>query len=105
MTSEKFIKFREMIEREYSHAVTKHPKFCDALVPPSFDFEEEEKRWKKWNDESEKHYACDILREEMAEAMNAIDKGEKEHAKQELAQVCAVCLRIMDELEKEKENK
>lgn len=102
MTNEKFIEYRNAIEREYSAAVTKHPKFCDALVPPCFDFEEEEKRWKKWNDEHGTHYACDILREEMAEAMNAIDKGNKENAKQELAQVCAVCLRIMDELDKEK---
>ena len=102
MTSEKFIKFRNLIEDEFSKAVTKHPKFCDSITPPGFDFDEEEKRWKKWNDESEHHYSSDILNEEIAEALNAYTKGDKEHCLQELAQCGAVILRMMEFVEKEK---
>lgn len=88
-----------MITEEYDKACEKHHKFCDAMTPPGFDFDEEEKRWKKWNDESEKHYACDLLREEIAEAMNAYSQGDKAHCLQELAQCGAVILRMMDLVE------
>ena len=36
---------------------------------------------------------------EMAEACAAISAGEKDHAKQELAQVCAVAIRMMYRLD------
>ena len=32
MASEQFIKIRNLIEKEFSHAVTKHPKFCDHFI-------------------------------------------------------------------------
>lgn len=103
MTSEQFIKFRQMIESEFSKAYTKHPKFCDELIPPGFDFSEDEKRWKKWNDEATTYYACDLFNEEFYEALNAYQQGDKAHALQELAQCGAVILRMMDFVQNEKE--
>ena len=35
MASEQFIKIRNLIEKELSHAVTKHPKFCDHFIDES----------------------------------------------------------------------
>ena len=96
-------KFMGMVLDELQNAEGKHPKFCDAVTPPGLDFDEEEKRWKKWNDEAEKHYASDLLNEEFYEALNAYQKGDKEHALQEFAQCGAVILRIMDRIEKEME--
>ena len=91
------------IAHEYWAAKEKHPKFCDEVIPPGFDFDGEEKRWKKWNDEAEKHYATDIFNEEFFEALNAYQQGDKEHALQELAQCGAVILRIMETITKEME--
>lgn len=46
-----------------------------------------------------KDYADNVLMEEMAEACSAIGTGDKDHAKQELAQVCAVAIRMMHRLD------
>lgn len=101
MTSAKFIEYRNAIDREYSAAVTKHPKFCDLLIDESkIAWAETEFRIKAKNSK-QPYYADCILMEEVAEAFSAISVGENEHAKQELAQVCAVCIRIMDEIDKE----
>ena len=35
MAREQFIKIRNLIEKEFSHAVTKHPKFCDHFIDES----------------------------------------------------------------------
>ena len=94
-------RFEGMILNELDKAETKHPKFCDGLTPPGFDFDEEEKRLKKWNDESEQHYGCDLLSEEIAEALNAYTNGDREHCMQELAQCGAVILRMMEFVGKE----
>ena len=40
-----------------------------------------------------------IAEQEMAEACAAISAGDKDHAKQELAQVCAVAIRMMHRLD------
>lgn len=96
-------KFMGIVLDELQKAECKHPKFCDAVTPPGFDFDEEERRWKKWNDEATKHYAADIFNEEFYEALNAYQQGDKEHALQELAQCGAVILRIMETIEKEME--
>lgn len=92
----------EAIAHEYWSAKEKHPKFCDEVIPPGFDFSEDEKWWKKWNDEATTHYAFDLFNEEFYEALNAYQQGDKEHALQELAQCGAVILRIMETIEKEK---
>ena len=89
------------IKEELRKAEGKHPKFCDEVVPPGFDFDEEERRWKKWNDEAEKHYAADLFNEEFYEALNAYQQGDKAHALQELAQCGAVILRMMEVVDAE----
>ena len=98
---EKLKGFLFRIIDEHKAACRKHPKFCDAVTPPCFDFDEEERRWKKWNDEATTHYACDLFNEEFYEALNAYQHGDKEHALQELAQCGAVILRMMEAIENE----
>lgn len=92
-----------MIHKELEKACKKHPKFCDEVIPPGFDFDEEEKRWKKWNDEAKKHYASDLFNEEFYEALNAYQQGDKENALHELAQCGAVILRMMQFVQDEME--
>ena len=99
--AEKLKGFLFRIIDEHNAACRKHPKFCDAVTPPCFDFDEEERRWKKWNDEATTHYACDLFNEEFYEALNAYQQGDNEHALQEFAQCGAVILRIMETIEKE----
>ena len=94
MTSEQFIKFREMIEREFSHAVTKHPKFCDLLVNNLSNWNRLEHMQKVVNSEPP-YYGENILLEEVAEAFNAYSQGDMEHALQEFAQCGAVVIRCM----------
>ena len=96
MNSTQFIEYKKMIETEFAKACTKHPKFCDEFIPPGFDFSEDEKRWKKWNDEATTYYACDLFNEEFYEALNAYQQGDKKHCLQELAQCGAVILRMME---------
>lgn len=102
MTSTKFIEYRQMIESEYAKACTKFPVFCDGIAPDGLDFEGDERKFKKWNDESKEHFACDLLQEEVYEALNAYQQGDRAHAIQELAQCGAVILRMMDFIESEK---
>ena len=102
--AEKLKCFLFRIIDEHKAACRKHPKFCDEVIPPGFDFSEDEKRWKKRNDEATTYYACDIFNEEFYEALNAYQQGDKAHALQELAQCGAVILRIMETIEKEKTN-
>lgn len=94
MTSEQFIKFREMIEREYSNAVKKHPKFCDLLVNKMSNWDRLEHMQKVVNSEPP-YYGENILLEEVAEAFNAYSHGDMEHALQEFAQCGAVVIRCM----------
>ena len=98
-------RFFWMIHNELDKAEEKHPKFCDGLTPTGFDFDQEERRWKKWNDEAEQHYGCDILSEEIAEALNSYVNGDKAHSLQELAQCGAVILRMMQFVYDEMEGK
>ena len=102
--AEKLKGFLFRIIDEHKAACSKHPKFCDGVIPPGFDFSVEEMRWKMWNDEATTHYACDLLNEEFYEALNAYQQGDKEHALQEFAQCGAVILRIMETIEKEMES-
>ena len=94
MTSEQFIKFREMIEREFSHDVTNHPKFCDLLVNNLSNWNRLEHMQKVVNSEPP-YYGENILLEEVAEAFNAYSQGDMEHALQEFAQCGAVVIRCM----------
>ena len=94
MTSEQFIKFREMIEREFSHAVTNHPKFCDLLVNNMSNWNRLEHMQKVVNSEPP-FYGENILLEEVAEAFNAFSQGNLEESLHEFAQCGAVVMRCM----------
>ena len=96
MTSEQFIKFREMIEREFSHAVTKHPKFCDHFIDKggSISWKEAEGRIKIRNSRPPE-CAENVLMEEIAEAFNAYSQGNLEESLHEFAQCGAVVIRCM----------
>lgn len=107
MNSEQFIQIRRRIENEFSHAVTKHPKFCDHFIDESArTWAEAETRIKAHNSQPPE-YADGVLMEEVAEAFNAYSRGELEHSLQEFAQVGAVVMRCMGfvmEKKLEKEN-
>jgi len=96
MNSKQFIEIRRLIENEFSHAVTKHPKFCDLFINKQTDWARLERIIKRENDENTPpYYAENILLEEVAEAFNAYSRGELEHALQEFAQCGAVVMRCM----------
>lgn len=100
--AEKLKGFLFRIIDEHKAASRKHPKFCDAVLDPDshVSWAESESRIKARNAMA-KEYADNVLMEEVAEAFNAYQKGDKEHALQELAQCGAVILRIMEKIEKE----
>ena len=88
------------IKEELRKAEGKHPDFCEALLDPEsrVSWADAESSIKRHNATS-KEYADNVLMEEMAEACAAIGAGDKDHAKQELAQVCAVAIRMMHRLD------
>lgn len=105
MNSEQFIKFRQMIESEFSKAYTKHPKFCDDFTGASERFIVDELEcWRKVNSVAPYH-ADAILNEEILEALEAYKQGDMDHCLQELAQCGAVILRMMDFVQAEIDNK
>lgn len=107
MNSKQFIEIRRLIENEFSHAVTKHPKFCDLFINKQTDWARLERIIKLENDENTPpYYAENILLEEVAEAMNAYQQRRLDDCLTELAQVGAVAMRCMffvmaEKLEKE----
>lgn len=94
----------ELIAAELAAAKKKHPKFCDCLVDPlnALDWAESEAAIKRCNEHGPVS-ADNILMEEVAEAFAAIERGELAHARQELAQCAAVCVRAMEHVKKEME--
>lgn len=95
MTSEQYIKIRNLIEKEFSHAVTKHPKFCDHFIDESArTWDEAEMRIKARNSRPPEYADC-VLMEEIAEAFAAYSQGNLEQALQEFAQCGAVVVRCM----------
>lgn len=96
MNSKQFIEIRRLIENEFSHAVTKHPKFADLFTNQQTDWARLERTMKRENDENAPpYYAENILLEEVAEAMNAYQKRRLDDCLTELAQVGAVAMRCM----------
>lgn len=105
MTSEQFIEIRRLIEKEFSHAVTKHPKFCDHFIDESArTWAEAEMRIKARNSQPPEYADC-VLMEEVAEAFSSYSKGDLEHALQEFAQCGAVAIRCMDYVMKKMDEK
>lgn len=90
------------IKEELRKAEGKHPDFCEALLDPEsrVSWAESESRIKARNAMA-KEYADNVLMEEVAEAFNAYQKGDKAQALHEFAQCGAVILRIMEKIEKE----
>ena len=95
-------KFFGEIESELRHAVAKHPKFCDTVLDPDsrVSWAESEYRIKARNERGP-WTADNIMMEEVAEAFNAYQHGDKKNALKEFAQVCAVVLRCMEYIQKE----
>lgn len=90
------------IKEELRKAEGKHPDFCEALLDPEsrVSWADAESSIKRHNANS-KEYADNVLMEEMAEAFNAYQHGDKAQALQEFAQCGAVILRIMEFMEGE----
>lgn len=97
-------KFFGEIENELRHAVAKHPKFCNNFT--------EDKSGMIWQTREEcaktrnakmEPTTDSILFEEIAEAFNAYQHGDKKNALKEFAQVGAVVLRCMEFIQKEME--
>lgn len=105
MNSKQFIEIRRLIENEFSHAVTKHPKFCDHFIDESArTWAESEMRIKARNSQPPEYADC-VLMEEVAEAFAAYSKGELDNALHEFAQVGAVAIRCMDYVMKKMDEK
>ena len=96
----------KLIENELRNAVAKHPKFCDAMVSPdsSVSWAESEYRIKLRNERGP-WTADNIIMEEIAEAFNAYQHGDRQNALKEFAQCGAVIFRIMELVKKEMEGK
>ena len=106
MQTDSVNKFTGMILAQLATAEEKHPQFCDYMTLPEKNYSEEERRYKAMNGAlstgEPKEYSGDmILQEEIAEALNAYQEGDKEHCLQELAQCGAVVIRMMEFVEKE----
>lgn len=95
-------KFFGEIESELRHAVAKHPKFCEGFVDDKtcMYWAHCEERIKARN-EDHAPTAESVLLEEVAEAFNAYQHGDKKNALKEFAQVGAVVLRCMEFIQKE----
>ena len=108
MTSEQFIEIRRLIENEFSHAVTKHPKFCDQFIDESARTWAEAEMSIKARNSRPPEYADCVLMEEVAEAFSSYSKGDLDNALHEFAQVGAVAIRcmffVMDEKLKREKN-
>ncbi len=95
MDSKQFIEIRRLIENEFSHAVTKHPKFCDHFIDESArTWAEAEMRIKAKNSQPPEYADC-VIMEEVAEAFSSYSKGELDNALHEFAQCGAVVMRCM----------
>lgn len=99
----------EMVAAELEAAKKKHPKFVDYFTFTNFTTFEPELQGRRSKLEVSKLQGNvmfhDILECEMFEALDAYANGDLAHAKQELAQCAAVCIRAMeyvdDEINKE----
>ena len=95
----------KLIENELRHAVAKHPKFCEGFTDDltGMMWQEREENVKTRN-EHHAPTAESVLMEEVAEAFNAYQHGDKQNALKEFAQCGAVIFRIMELVKKEMES-
>jgi hypothetical protein len=94
-------KFFDKIENELRHAVAKHPKFCDNFTEDNGMIWQTREECAKTRNAKMEPTADSILFEEIAEAFNAYQHGDKKNALKEFAQVGAVVLRCMEYIQKE----
>lgn len=93
-----------LVLEELAAAKAKHKKFCDKLTDTrNVKWSDSEKAIKIRNNTRAYSAADDIIMEELAEAFSAVEAGDLAHARQELAQCAAVCVRAMEYIEKEME--
>jgi hypothetical protein len=92
----------KLIEDELRHAVAKHPKFCEGFTDDSTGMLWAEREYNiKARNAHHAPTAESVLMEEIAEAFNAYQHGDKKNALKEFAQCGAVIFRIMEMVQKE----
>lgn len=97
--------FNVMIAKEYKAAKEKHPKFCDVLSQLPKNQVHQDLQDLRFVNSYAPYRADALLMEEVYEALEAYQEGDKEHAIQELAQCGAVILRMMEFVQNEIDNK
>ena len=104
MTNEQLEKYNSMIWDEWSKAVKKHPKFCDEITGKLPKTVKKALANLRLENGVPPFYADSILHEEICEALEAYQEGDRIHALEELAQCGAVIIRMMDFVSKEIED-
>ena len=103
----------ELVAAELEAAKKKHPKLVDEFIPrhriyPA-KFYDDELDAARWRLDRAKNAGSanfrNVLQCEVCEAISAYAHGDLAHAKQELAQCAAVCIRAMEYIEREMEAK
>lgn len=95
----------KLIEEELRHAVAKHPKFCEGFTDNLTGMLWAEREYNiKARNAHHAPTAESVLMEEIAEAFNAYQHGDKQNALKEFAQCGAVIFRIMELVQKEMES-
>ena len=106
--AEKLKGFLFKIIDEHKFACRKHPDFCDEITGKSPKTVKKALANLRLENGAHPFYADSILHEEICEALNAYQEGDKAQALQEFAQCGAVIIRMMDfvsmEIEKETKN-
>jgi hypothetical protein len=92
------------ITEELRNAEAKHPKFCDEITGKLTKTVKKALANLRLENDVPPFYADSILHEEICEALEAYQEGDKAHALQELAQCGAVIIRMMDFVSKEIED-
>lgn len=94
----------KLIEDELRHAVAKHPKFCEGFTDDLTGMYWAEREYNiKARNAHHAPTAESVLMEEIAEAFNAYQHGDKQNALKEFSQCGAVIFRIMEHIQKEME--
>lgn len=99
----------ELVAAELAAAKKKHTKFVDAITfyLPEVTSKRLAMIRRNLKETIEENFCdvSDVLRCEIYEAIDAYAHGDLANARQELAQCAAVCIRAMEHIEKEMEEK
>ena len=102
--AEKLKGFLFKIIDEHKFACRKHPKFCDEITGKLPKTVKKALANLRLENGVPPFYADSILHEEICEALEAYQEGDRIHALEELAQCGAVIIRMMDFVSKEIED-